>query len=68
MAKDAFEPGPLGNYPAWPRNPDGTPDPDRMPTGLHWTKDKKTGERVLVDMTPRRPDGSPIVPPSIPPV
>lgn len=66
MARDAFEPGPAGDYPNWPRLPDGSPDPARMPTGLHWAQDKKTGERVLVDMTPRRPDGQPISPPNIP--
>jgi len=66
MAVDAFDPGPDGNYPWWPRLPDGTPDPARMPTGLHRHR-TPTGETVLVDMTPRDPDGVPIVPPTIPP-
>jgi len=59
--RDAFEPGPNGDYPAWPRRPDGTPDPARMPTGLH------VQHGVLVDVTPRDPDGIEIVPPTIPP-
>jgi hypothetical protein len=61
MAQDAFDPGPNGDYPHWPRLPDGTPDPARMPTGLH------SQDGVVIDLTPRHPDGTPIVPPTIPP-
>jgi hypothetical protein len=65
-ARDAFEPGPDNTYPAWPRRPDGTLDPERMPTGTHYQRDK-SGRRVVVDVTPRKPDGTRIVPPTIPP-
>lgn len=67
MARDAFEPGPAGDYPNWPRLPDGSPDPARMPTGIHRTRDPTTGQWVVVDLTPRNADGTPIVPPTIPP-
>lgn len=65
MARDALDPGPDGNYPNWPRRPDGTLDPERMPTGVHHqlTPD---GHEVLVDLTPRDADGNPIVPPPLP--
>lgn len=68
MARDALEPGPGNTYPAWPRKSDGTPDPARMPTGTHSQKVPATGRRVKVDVTPREPDGTPIVPPTIPPI
>lgn len=61
MAVDAFDPGPNGDYPWWPRLPDGTPDPARMPTGT------TTQDGIVIDVTPRKPDGTPIVPPTIPP-
>lgn len=66
MAVDAFDPGPDGSYPYWPRNADGTPDADRMPTGVHVQLDRR-GNRTKVDLTPRHADGTPIVPPTIPP-
>ena len=71
MARDALEPGPGGTYPNWPRRPDGSPDPARMPTGSHKQK-TETGEVVVVDVTPRFPvdhprAGEPIDPPTIPP-
>jgi hypothetical protein len=77
MTRDALDPGPEGNYPYWPRRPDGTPAgkglaattpeeeaaEERMPTGVH----RQDGH--LVDLTPRFPDGSPIVDvvPDLPP-
>ncbi len=61
MARDAFDPGPNGDYPYWPRKADGTPDADRMPTGEHMQ------DGVLIDLTPRKPDGTPITPPTLPP-
>lgn len=61
MAQDAFDPGPNGDYPWWPRLPDGTPDPARMPTGEHLQ------DGTLIDVTPRNANGNPIVPPTIPP-
>lgn len=65
VARDALDPGPAGNYPNWPRLPDGTPDPDRMPTGV--TRQRVRGGSVRVDVTPTDPQGRPIVPPTIPP-
>lgn len=65
MADDAFDPGPDGTYPYWPRLPDGSPDPARMPTGLR--RIRRSGEVLIVDVTPRDPDGVPINPPTIPP-
>ncbi len=67
MPNDALDPGVDGSYPFWPRRPDGTPDPERMPTGKHRQKLPGTNRRVLTDQTPRKPDGTPIVPPTIPP-
>ena len=66
MARDALDPGPDGDYPYWPRRPDGSPDPERMPTDPHWQR-TPTGELVLVDLTPRHRDGAPITPPNRPP-
>ena len=63
---DALAPGPGGNFPNWPRRPDGSPDPARMPTGVHRQKVPGKARRVLIDQTPRNPDGTPIVPPTIP--
>lgn len=67
MVQDALDPGPDGNYPAWPRKADGTPDPERMPTGLHSQKVPGTRERVVVDVTLRDDEGNPIIPPTLPP-
>jgi hypothetical protein len=78
---DALDPGPSGDYPHWPRRPDGKPAgmghpattpeeeaaEERMPTGEHRQKVPGTNERVLTDQTPRHPDGSPIEPPDLPP-
>lgn len=76
MAVDAFDPGPDGSYPYFPRNAAGEPvwsetaDSDKrpvdgvaapMPRGLR----REAGH--LVDLTPRKPDGAPIDPPTIPP-
>lgn len=63
MPRDALDPGPDGTYPAWPRKPDGTSDPVRMPTGVHPQRTPK-GRVVDVDLTPRDNEtGEPIVPP-----
>ena len=64
---DALDPGPGGDFPFAPRLPDGSPDPVRFPTGVHRHRDPKTRRWLDVDLTPRRPDGSPIVPPPITP-
>jgi len=70
MAKDALDPGPLGDFPFWPRKPTGEPDPERMPTG---TRRQRTpdGRVVVIDETPRYPQddplgraGQPIIPPN----
>lgn len=37
------------------------PAPSRIPTGTTMQ------DGVLIDVTPRKPDGSPIVPPTLPP-
>jgi len=66
MARDALDPGPLGNYPNWPRKPDGSWDEARMPTGVH-SQVTPAGDVVRIDVTPRRPDGTPIVPPGMVP-
>lgn len=66
MPNDALDPGPDGSYPHWPRLADGTPDPERMPTGERWHR-TPDGRLVRVDLTPRHPDGTPINPPTIPP-
>jgi len=63
MPNDALDPGLNGNYPYWPRQEDGSEDPVRMPRGRRWQRDSR-GEWHLIDLTPRHPDGTPIVPPS----
>lgn len=81
MAEDAFDPGPLNNFPHWPRRPDGRPAgiglpvttpeeqeaEERMPTGTRKHRVPGTGEVVFIDLTPRHPNGEPIVPPDLPP-
>jgi hypothetical protein len=79
--RDAFEAGEDGSFPAWPRRPsDGKPAglgyppmtpgdvaaEEKMPTGLHKQRRPKDDKPVTVDMTPRHPDGTPIVPPDEP--
>jgi hypothetical protein len=56
MAIDALDPGPNGDYPYLPRNPDGTLDTDRMPIGLR-RQTGPDGTTVLVDIEPTLPDG-----------
>jgi hypothetical protein len=72
MARDALEEN-GGSFPNWPRRPDGSPDPARMPTGSHRQK-TRSGKVVIVDVTPRHPvddplgrAGQPIIPPTLPP-
>lgn len=65
MATDALDPGPNGDYPYMPRNPDGTLDTTRMPihTMQHRLPDGRT---VLLNLEPTLPDGrkvSQVVPP-----
>lgn len=70
MILDAHDPGPLGDFPNFPRNPDGTPlwsdtaaadgtpvdGVTPMPRGL------RTQAGKIVDLTPRSADGSPLNP------
>jgi len=68
MAKDALDPGPEGNYPNWPRKPDGTPDESRMPTKSRKRRRRRSpyGEtHDNLDLRPRDENGNPIEPPSI---
>lgn len=66
MALDALDPGPNGDYPNLPRNPDGTLDTTRMPIGTR--KHRTSGGRVVdVDLEPTLPDGrrvTDVAPPS----
>lgn len=64
---DALDPGVNNDFPFAPRNADGTLDRRRFPTGVHRQRDPETGRWLDVDLTPRRTDGSEIIPPTIPP-
>lgn len=64
MAVDALDPGPNGDYPYWPRLPDGSPDPTRMPTGKRWQRDR-SGNLHLIDITTRDAEGTEIIPPTL---
>lgn len=68
MATDALDPGPGGDYPNMPRNPDGTLDTQRMPIGTvtHKTAKDAAGNKVKMDLEPTLPDGrrvTDVVPP-----
>ncbi|HEV7483602.1 MAG TPA: hypothetical protein VGO13_10940 [Solirubrobacterales bacterium] len=65
MTRDALDPGPDGTYPAWPRTPDGKWDTVRMPVGLQRQRVAGSTEVIMVDLTPRHPDGSVICPPDL---
>lgn len=79
MARDAFEPGEDGSYPAFPRLADGSPawsdsaatdgipvdGVTPMPRGLRTTLYE--GKRVVIDVTPRGPGGVLLDPPTLPP-
>lgn len=56
MTIDALDPGPNGDYPFIPRNPDGTLDTARMPIGLRRNR-TRDGRIVLIDVTPTLSDG-----------
>lgn len=65
MATDALDPGPNGDYPYIPRNPDGTLDTVRMPIGLRKQR-MPDGSLTLIDVEPTLPDGrrvTDVVPP-----
>lgn len=81
MAVDALDPGPNGDYPYFPRDAEGRPvwadsPPGSpvvnggapMPRGIQRMRDPGDPRRlVLVDVTPRPTDGTPVAPPVIPP-
>lgn len=61
MAEDLLDPGSDGTYPFVPRHLDGTVDIDKVPTGLRKLKRRdRMGNQVIIDVTPRLPDGRPI--------
>ncbi len=75
MAVDAFDPGPDGTYPYFPRDGRGRPlwsdsqDTDKVPVEgvAPMPRGWRREHGRPVDVTPRRPDGAPINPPTLPP-
>ncbi len=73
MAHDAYAPGPSGTYPWFPRLPDGSPDwravvgkEARQTEDGRWVTTQRLGEdSVLIDLTPRDANGSPLVIPTL---
>jgi hypothetical protein len=57
MTTDALDPGPEGDYPYWPRNPDGTTDRTRMPAGPRKHR-RSDGVAIYIDPAPGNPDGT----------
>jgi hypothetical protein len=81
MPQDALDPGPRGDYPYFPRLPDGSPAwADLVPAGYTGSVVRRGVEKVRVwggnrhgdlvafDVTPRDAAGNAINPPVIPPV
>jgi hypothetical protein len=70
VANDALDPGPEGDYPYWPRKVDGTPDEDRMPTGVEIRPPRKRNRlregAAYFNLRPHDEDGVPIIPPERP--
>ena len=79
MAHDAYAPGPSGTYPWFPRLADGSPD-WRAVVGKEairtddgrWVTTQRPTQRlgqdsVLIDLTPRDANGSPLVIPVLVP-
>lgn len=58
MVRDAYDAGPDGSYPAWPRDAAGR---STMPYGLMRQR-AADGTTALVDVTPRGRDRRPIGP------
>ena len=79
MTTDALDPGPDGDYPYFPRDAHGRPiwsesGADNPEGGTHMPRSNQrmrasgtAGRLILVDLTPRLPDGTEIAPPVIPP-
>lgn len=65
-ATDALDPGPNGDFPWWPRLPDGSTDPERMPRGPR-TMRGPDGKALIYDPAPGLPDGTRAGPPEPPP-
>ena len=79
MVVDAYDPGPNGDYPWWPRDAEGRPlnthaaaeaagSGTYMPHGVERSGGRDLDGNLKVhDLTPRKPDGTAIVSPTIPP-
>ena len=71
MAVDALDPGPLGDYPYFPRKADGSPawsdtaatDGFRVDGVTPMPRGLRSQDGLLIDVTPTGPDG-PITPPT----
>jgi len=74
MVLDIFDPGPLGDYPNFPRLADGTPAWSDTPdadgkrvagaTGVPVPRGIRPQAGVWLDLTPYNPDGTPLIPPT----
>lgn len=60
MANDALDPGPLGDFPYLPRNPDGTLDTTRFSVGIEHRTNPITGELMKLRILPHVADGRPV--------
>ncbi|WP_068153503.1 hypothetical protein [Rhodococcoides corynebacterioides] len=67
MAVDALDPGPRGDYPYLPRNPDGSLDSNLMPVGERLRRGRD-GQLLIIDVTPTVADGRKVteIPPPAP--
>jgi len=61
-ATDALDPGEDGSFPYWPRLPDGSTDPERMPRGPRPVR-MPDGTWSVMDPAPGNPDGTYAGPP-----
>jgi hypothetical protein len=72
MVLDIFDPGPLADFPNFPRNPDGTPawsdtpdaDGKRVNGVVPVPRGLRPQDGRWLDLTPYNPDGTPISPPT----
>ncbi|WNM25644.1 hypothetical protein [Demequina capsici] len=60
MANDILDPGPDGDYPYLPRNPDGTLDTERVSIGVSLGRNPVTRVRIYLRHMPRLADGRPV--------
>lgn len=71
MAVDAFDPGPQGDYPWFPRDAAGNPlwsdapdtDGKQVDGVTPMPRGTRSQDGTLVDLTPRHTNGTPISPP-----